>query len=259
MQTPLTQLTGRTALITGGSSGIGLATARALVTRGARVLIVDVTEPPADLDGSFVYGDVGRPQTWSGPIAEQIEALGGLDYASLNAGVQSPTNDVEAIGLEDYRRVVAVNLDGVVLGARTVAPAMRARGAGAIVITASLAGLIAYPPDPIYAATKHGVIGFARGAAPHFRRQGITINVVCPALTDTAFLTSTQRAEVTDAGFPLIPVQVVADTILDRFLGGDTGEVWVCQYGRDPIRYEPRGVPGPAGGVTPPAGLSQVG
>jgi NAD(P)-dependent dehydrogenase (short-subunit alcohol dehydrogenase family) len=258
MQTHASRLHGRTALVTGGASGIGLATARTLVGLGVHTIVMDVEPPPPDLDAVFAAADVRRPEEWDRVLAGPVAARGGLDLALLNAGVQSPTGDLDALSDDDYRRVVGVNLDGVVLGARAVARAMDARGGGAIVMTASLAGLVAYAPDPLYAATKHGVVGFARAVAPQLAARGITVNVVCPGLTDTAFLTEEQHADVDRAAFPLIPVQGIADAIVARFAEDETGGVWVCQFGRPPIRYEARGVPGPAGGATPPAGLSQV-
>jgi NAD(P)-dependent dehydrogenase (short-subunit alcohol dehydrogenase family) len=245
-------LAGRVALITGGASGIGLATARAVLERGAQVVVADVTTPPRDLASTFVATDVSDPAAWSALIGQ----LARVDIALLNAGIQSRTAELADVTGEDYRRIVGVNLDGVVLGTQAVLPLMGA--GGAIVMTASLAGLVAYAPDPLYAATKHAVVGFARAVAPQLAARGITANVVCPGLTDTGFLTDAQRAWVAEADFPLIPVGDIVSAILGCVEGDATGGVWVCQHGRDAIRYEPRGVPGPAGGVTPPSGLAQA-
>jgi NAD(P)-dependent dehydrogenase (short-subunit alcohol dehydrogenase family) len=245
-------LAGRVALITGGASGIGLATARAVLARGADVVVADVTAPPQDLAATFVATDVSDPAAWSALVGR----LPRVDIALLNAGVQSRTADLTDVTSEEYRRIVGVNLDGVVLGTQAVIPLMGE--GGAIVMTASLAGLVAYAPDPLYAATKHAVVGFARAVAPQLAARGITANVVCPGLTDTGFLTDAQRDWVADADFPLIPVGDIVSAILDCVVGEATGGVWVCQHGREAIRYEPRGVPGPAGGATPPTGLAQA-
>lgn len=252
-------LSGRVAVVTGGASGIGLATVTALAARGADVLAVDVKPPPAvlpawfvEVDVRFVTADVSEPASWQGLTSK----LDRVDIAVLNAGVQSPVDQVVDTSLEDYRRVVGVNLDGVVLGTRALVPLMEA--GGAVVMVASLAGLVAYAPDPLYAATKHAVVGFARAVAPQLELRGITANVVCPALTDTAFLTPEQREWIEGADFPLISVENVVDAVIDRAIGPGTGEVWVCQYGRPALRYEPRGVPGPKGSVRPPEGLAQA-
>jgi NAD(P)-dependent dehydrogenase (short-subunit alcohol dehydrogenase family) len=247
---------GRIALVTGGSSGIGLATAERLAELGARVVIVDRNPPPPTVEAEFFEADIGRAGGWRRIVAEPLTRLGGLDLLVLNAGTQTETNDLTALSDEELERVLAVNLSGVVLGARAATEAMDRERGGAIVMVSSLAGLIAYPPDPIYAATKHGVVGFARAVGPQFAERGVTVNVVCPGLTDTPFLRPSQREEVVEATFPLIPVEAVAETIVERLAGAATGEIWVCQAGREAIAYSPRGVPGPRGGVRPPGQFS---
>lgn len=249
---------GRIALVTGGSSGIGLASAERLAGLGARVLVVDRNPPPAGLEAEFFAADVGRAAGWREIVAGPLARLGGLDLLVLNAGTQTATDDLAALTDEELERVLAVNLGGVVLGARAATATMDRERGGAIVMVSSLAGLLAYPPDPIYAATKHGVVGFARAVAPQLAERRVTVNVVCPGLTDTPFLRPSQREQVVEATFPLIPVEAVAGTIIERLAGAATGEIWVCQAGREAIAYSPRGVPGPRGGVVPPGGLAQA-
>src|SRR5437763_5524223 len=162
---------GRGALVTGGASGIGLATARRLTTEGARVVVVDFNEDAGkqaaeELDGLFVRCDVTDPADVSEAFRQAEEHLGGIDIAHLNAGVVSRTNQIDELSDEEYRRVVGVNVDGVVFGAREAARSMKRRGGGSIVATASLAGLVAYATDPLYALTKHAVVGLVRGLAP---------------------------------------------------------------------------------------------
>ena len=122
--------------------------------------------------------DVTDPAQW--------DAVGPVDVACLNAGVLGGEADPAEISLETYRRAMAVNVDGVVLGVRRLAQVMPA--GGRIVATASLAGLTAMPDDPVYAATKHAVVGFVRSVAPSLERRGIQINAVCPGIADTAML-----------------------------------------------------------------------
>jgi NAD(P)-dependent dehydrogenase (short-subunit alcohol dehydrogenase family) len=158
-------LDGKVAIVTGGASGIGLATASRLAAEGAQLVIADLNEDggkaaAADLGARFVRADVGHPADWANVVAEAEEAYGGLDIAFLNAGVTSQQPDVTKISDELYRKVMGANVDGVVFGARAVVPALERRGGGAIVATASLAGIIAFAPDPLYTATKHAVVGF---------------------------------------------------------------------------------------------------
>ena len=104
------------------------------------------------------------------------------------------------------------NVDGVVFGLRAVVPAIAARGGGAIVVTASLAGFIPIAFDPIYALTKHGVVGLVRSLAPTLAEQRITVNCVCPGLTDTPLIAG-GRAQLEAAGFPLIPPSDIAAAV----------------------------------------------
>ena len=122
--------------------------------------------------------DVTDPDQW--------DAVGPVDVACLNAGVLGGKADPAEISLERYRRAMAVNVDGVVLGVRRLAQVMPA--GGRIVATASLAGLTAMPDDPVYAATKHAVVGFVRSVAPALAARGISINAVCPGIADTTML-----------------------------------------------------------------------
>ena len=131
----------RSALVTGGRSGIGAAIVAARERDGLRV----------DVLANNDRVDVSDPGAW--------EAVGAVDLACLNAGVVSAEPDAAQISDEQYRRIVGVNVDGVVFGVRRLAQVM---DGGSIVVTASLAGLTATPPDPLYALTKHAVVGFVR-------------------------------------------------------------------------------------------------
>jgi short-subunit dehydrogenase len=127
------------------------------------------------------------------------------------------------------------------------------------VATASLAGIIAYPPDPIYTLTKHAVVGFVRSVAPQLERDGITIDAVCPGITDTPLLSGVMRRQVEDAGFPVMAPEQVAAAVVEAVLQGGTGRALVCQPGREATVFRFPNVPGPVGdGVTgrrPPADL----
>ena len=209
------------ALVTGGRSGIGAAIVAAL-GKNADVTVLDLA------DGH----DVAEPATWG--------ALEGpFDAAFLNAGVTTGEPDVAAVGDEQYRRIMRVNVDGVFLGVRELAARLMPDG-GSIVATASLAGLVGAPLDPVYAATKHAVVGFVRSVAPQLEAKGIRINALCPAFTDTPLVVE----EVRGALPPLIEPSFVAEAALRTLNDEETGRAWVVQLNRvEPFRYP--GVPGP--------------
>jgi NAD(P)-dependent dehydrogenase (short-subunit alcohol dehydrogenase family) len=225
------------ALVTGGASGIGAAIVRRLERGGYRVEVLDL-----------VTGfDVADAAAW--------DAVAPVDLACLNAGIGGPTADLTDLSPDDYRRVVAVNVDGVVLGTRALASRLD-RGAQ-IVVTASLAGLVAFPGDPIYALTKHALVGFVRSVAPQLGARGIAINAVCPGITDTPLLGESARAQLLDAGFPLLAPEDVAEAVMAAVRSGETGQAWVVQPGREPLVFRFPNVPGPrtpgAEGRRPPA------
>jgi NAD(P)-dependent dehydrogenase (short-subunit alcohol dehydrogenase family) len=237
-------LGGAVAVVTGGASGIGESTARLLADSGARVAIVDRnaergSEVAAEIGGLFVAADVSEPKEWSRIVEEVTAAWGAITLAHLNAGV--PTRrypyTVDEVTDEQYHRIIGVNLGGVLLGVRAVVPSMKSAGGGAIVATASMAGLVAFPADPVYAATKHGVVAFVRSAAPQLAKWGIRINVVCPTATDTPILDDERRADIAANQRPLQPAGEVAVAVVDLLSGGDTGGAWSTKLGRSAQRW----------------------
>jgi len=215
----------RSALVTGGASGIGAAAVAMLEAEAC-----DVTS--LDLATGF---DVAEPAAW--------ESVGAVDFAFLNAGVATGSTDVAELGDAEYRRAVGANVDGVVFGTRRMARLMEP--GSAIVATASLAGLVAMPLDPVYTLTKHAVVGFVRAVAPQLAERGITINALCPGFADTPIVEPELREWADGQGIPLISPETVAAAALAAARSGETGEAWVVQPGREPLVYEFRGVPGP--------------
>ena len=207
--------------MTGGRSGIGAAIVAAL--GDADVTVLDLA------DGN----DVGDVATW--------HALEGpYDAAFLNAGIAIGVQDVAELTDEEYRRIVRVNVDGVVFGVRELAARLMPDG-GSIVATASLAGLTTAPLDPVYAATKHAVVGFVRAVAPSLAARGIRINALCPAFTDTPLVVEELRGALPA---PLIDPAFVAEAALRALHDEETGRAWIVQLNRiEPFRYP--GVPGP--------------
>jgi NAD(P)-dependent dehydrogenase (short-subunit alcohol dehydrogenase family) len=214
----------RTALVTGGASGIGAAIADLLRGEGADVQALD-------LAGGF---DVSDPHAW--------ETVGAVELACLNAGVTTGEQEVSRLSDDAYRRILGANLDGVVFGVRRLVRVMEP--GSAIVATASLAGLVPAPDDPIYTLTKHAVIGFVRSVAPQLEERGIRINAVAPGFVETPMIEAS-RARFADASFPLLQPEEVAQAALASARSSETGQVWVVQPGREPLQFRFPNVPGP--------------
>ena len=248
----LSPLRDRVALVTGGASGLGRATAIALAEAGAEVVIADVDaaggeQVAARIGGHFVATDVSDLEANRAMVAFALERCGRLDVAHLNAGVTSGCGVGDDFDLAAYRRAIGVNLDGVVFGVHAVLAALRRNDGperGAIVATASLAGLTAVPMEPLYAANKHGVVGLVRSLGPSLALDGIRVNAVCPGFAESA-MTAPIRAGLEAAGFELIPAEVVAETVVRLFALDVTGECWFVQQGREPASFQFRNVPGP--------------
>lgn len=240
---------GRVALVTGGASGIGECVARRLSGAGAAVVIADVDaargeEVAARIGAAFVRCDVSSPADNRAAVEEAVRRFGGLDIAFLNAGVGEHGPLDESFDERRYRRMVAINLDGVVHGFVAALPALRARGGGDVVATASLAGLTPMPADPVYTATKHAVVGLVRSLAPTHLAGGIRINALCPGFADTPIVEPI-RDLLTGSGMPLLDVEEVADAFMAVLDARGSGECWFVQPGRASEPYRFRGIPGP--------------
>jgi len=254
-------LTGAGAVVTGGASGIGKATAERFAAEGARVCVVDIDADGARavaeaIDGTSFAADMGKSARVNAAFAHCQETFGAVDIAFLNAGIAIGVADLATLSDADYRRIMRVNVDGVVYGLRAAIRTMTNNGGGAIVATASLAGLIPFPPDPIYDLTKHAVVGLIRSAAPGLAVQGITANCVNPGMTDTKIIGEDAKQALEAADFPLMPAAQIAEAVVHAIVSDETGRCYVCQPGRDPLPYEFRDVPGPrtmnAEGRVPP-------
>lgn len=237
------------ALLTGGASGFGEEVARQLVRRGDSCVLVDVDaergQAVADeLGQAFLQADVSSYDEVLATTAQAEELLGGLDVAFLNAGVSTGCGLGDDFDLERYRRANGVNLDGVVFGMHAAIPALRRSGGGAIVATASMAGLTAVPFDPVYGANKHAVVGLVRAMGQALAPDGIRVNAFCPGFAETRIITDI-REHLEAGGVPLIPVEQAGRSVLEIMDSGETGQAWLLQAGHDVQVYRFRGIPGP--------------
>ena len=242
-------MSGRTALVTGGASGFGAEVARQLVSRGDSVVLCDVDEAGGkavaeELGATFLPCDVSDFDEVRATTEAAESALGGLDLVFLNAGISTGCGVGDDFDPVKYRRANGVNLDGVVFGVHAALPALRRRGGGTIVATASLAGMTAASLDPVYCANKHAVVGLVRSLGPVLEADGIRINAFCPSYAETKILAPV-KDQLAAAGYPIIPLETAGSAVLGMFDAPETGQAFLLQAGRELVLYRFRGVPGP--------------
>jgi NAD(P)-dependent dehydrogenase (short-subunit alcohol dehydrogenase family) len=235
-------LDGKVAIVTGAGSGIGRVAVDLFAAEGARVVVVDLAEGPAEdaaraVDGVAVAGDVADPAVWDRALAAAT-TLGGLDLVHLNAGVYGFTGPIEELPVEVYRRTVDTNVGGVVLGVRAVVPELRAQGGGAIVATASVAGIIPFAGNPLYTATKHAVTGLVGALAPGLAVDGISIDAVCPGVVDTPMTEGALGGlDPVELGIELIDPLDIARAALHLATSEGTGRCVVVRPGVAPHEW----------------------
>lgn len=200
-------MAGSVAVVTGGGSGIGRATALLLAERGAAVLVADIDGAKAGAvakelvaaggTGTGLGVDVTDEAQVAGMVDQAVSSYGGLHIAVNNAGTSGSFGSTADVATDEWRRVIELNLDSVFFCMRVEIPAMLASGSGSIINTSSGAGLMGFAGLPAYVASKHGVIGLTRAAALEYSPKGIRINAVCPGTVRTPMLETFTGDEAT--------------------------------------------------------------
>ncbi|MQA80025.1 MAG: 3-oxoacyl-ACP reductase [Streptosporangiales bacterium] len=191
----MTRLEGRVAVVTGGASGIGLATVERLASEGAKVVVADVADAAgaaaaSSVDGLYVHCDVTSESDVQGLFRTAHETYGSVDIAFNNAGISPPDDDsILTTGIDAWQKVQQVNLTSVYLCCQAALPYMQQQGRGSIINTASFVAVMGAATSQIsYTASKGGVLAMSRELGVQFAREGIRVNALCPGPVDTPLL-----------------------------------------------------------------------
>ena len=242
------QLTGQRAFITGGASGIGAEMARRFTREGASVVIADVNDTlgkaiAVEVGGEYVHLDVTDSTAWEKIITTHKP----FDIVCLNAGVATKTDVFGAtvdypfqhLDNDSYQHIMSINVDGVVFGARAVIPGMVDRKSGHILVTASLAGIVAIAADPIYGLTKHAMVGLTKSLGAALEPHGVCVSALCPAFLDTPLLSEETRQNLNSLGLGIMEVSIAGDLAMRALTERIPGAQWIVMDGLAITQYIP--------------------
>ena len=227
----MTRLEGKVAVITGATGGIGSAAARIFASEGASVALVDLDESAlqdvvqsiGEDKASYSVADVTDPEQTEAYINAAVGRWGGIDILLANAGIEGTLSPITEYPIEEFDRVMAVNVRGVWLGIKYAVPVMR-EGGGSIVITSSTAGIGGSPEMSAYNTSKHAVIGLMRCAAMECAPLGIRVNTVNPAPIETRMMRSIEEMQVAAMDDSRVTVEVTKQSIAERLPLGRYGD-----------------------------------
>lgn len=218
------KLKGKTALVTGAAGGIGLATAILFVKEGANVVLVDIDKQALEAavttigspQVSWVVADVSNQEQVQNMVRTTVERHGAINVFVANAGIEGQVGEIIDSTVENFDRVMAINVRGVWLGLKYVIPVMRDGGGGSILITSSGAGVMGSPNLAPYNTSKHAVIGLMRCAALECAKYNIRVNTVNPGAIETRMMRSIEEGFVPGDG-EKFKEQISAATPMGRY------------------------------------------